>query len=137
MGDVESHGSFCRRRVLIPVLAVALGVASAGCAKPPQATPSAEADCKLMVKRVCIDEQGNADPDPVKVKKKQEIVVWIAPEGTVLDIQFAENPFPQPVICAGDRFCASLLPPAGEEKSYEYTAKVTRAAVTKSSDPRL
>jgi len=134
MGDVESEGNSYRRRILIPVLALAL--ASAGCPKT-QPTTVPDSACKVKVKRVCIDDQGNADPDPVKVKKKVEIVVWIAPEGMNLQISFPENPFPQPVICPGANFCASLLPPAGVEKTYSYTATVTTAAASKTSDPRL
>jgi len=134
MEDVESGGNSRRRRILVPVLALAL--ASVGCPKTqPMSEP--DASCKVHVKRVCIAADGSADPELVQVKKKAEIVVWIAPEGTKLQIDFPTNPFPQPILCPGDRFCASLLPPNGAYNIYNYTATVTTLAATRVSDPRL
>ena len=138
MEDFESRRNSCRRSsVLVPILALALGLT--GCPRPTNTHPMLPGCYQGQVKLVCIDAQGNADPDPVKVKKKTEIVVWMAPEGSHLVITFPQNPFPQPVSCPGDRYCASLLPPGDDaaEKLYDYTATVTIAETTKTSDPQL
>ena len=134
MKDVESRRNFCRPWILIPVLGLALG--SAGCPKTPPPV-MADSACKVKVKVVCIDDQKNANPDPVKVKKKEEIVVWVGPKDSVLQITFTNNPFPTPVSCPGGNFCASLLPPNGAEQDYPYTVSLTLAGTTTSSDPHL
>jgi hypothetical protein len=134
MEDVESVRNSRRSLVLVPILALVL--AAAGCQKTSADGPL-DSSCKVKVKVVCIDEDGNADPDTVKVKKKEEIVVWIAPKGKKLGINFSVNPFPQPVSCPGGNFCASLFPPEGAETDYPYTTSVATATAVKTADPHL
>jgi hypothetical protein len=133
-----------RPRNLRPTLVAVLALSLVGCPKPSGSggTTSPEdpfAGVKEQILRVAIDTEQAAHPDPVKVKKKVEIVVWVAPEGTKLKIDFPENPFPQPVICPGGRFCASLLPPTetAAEKTYSYTASLQTSSGTTTVDPKL
>ncbi len=123
------------RRIVAPAGLLALAFALVGCSQ--QRGSGMSHGPKLHIQQVSIDSAGQASPDPVRVKKKVEIVVWESPEGTKLQITFTENPFPQPVICPGGNFCASLLPPEGVEKSYDYTATVSTATGSSASDPKL
>jgi hypothetical protein len=134
MEDPKAKGKSFHRSVA-PAALLALAFAFVGCAQR-QGSGMSHGP-KLHIQQVSIDGLGQASPDPVKVKKKVEIVVWESPEGTKLQITFADNPFPQPVICPGGNFCASLLPPEGVEKSYDYTATVTTATASNASDPKL
>jgi hypothetical protein len=137
------------RANLNPMSIAVLVIALAGCATPAGSggTSSSQepiADPKAHILRVAIDDKGQASDDPIKVKEKVEIVVWIGPENSRLDIRFPadpkEDPFPQPVICAGGRFCASLLPPPPgkqREKLYKYGVTLTTNAGTITVDPGL
>lgn len=128
---------------LKPLRIAVLAVSIAGCATAGGSGGATYEDpltAKAHILRVAIDPTGHADPDPIPVKRKAEIVVWVAPMDSVLTISFpTENPFPQPVICPGGRFCASLLPPRAEAelKDYKYEVKVVTSAGTVILDPKL
>jgi tetratricopeptide (TPR) repeat protein len=118
-----------------------LVLALAGCARKGSPSPPGTSACDALkghVKVVCIDQNGAADPDTIKVKQNVEIVMWVAPEGMDLNIAFtADNPFaPDTVPCKG-RFCGLLMPPTGVVKGYPYTATVKSLGSTKTSDPQL
>jgi hypothetical protein len=134
MEDPESKKKSCHRSAAL-VAALALVPGLVGC--PPRQAREAAAGKKLHLQQVQVDANANADPDPVKVKKKLEIVVWESPAGSQLEIQFTQNPFPRPVVCPGNNFCASLLPPEGVEQSYKYSVTVTTGGSSKTSDPKL
>ena len=83
---------------------------------PPTPTPVAEA-LKVKVKIVEVVKTGSkitVNPVKVKLKRKQEIVVWVT-NGAVLKVEFKKtnpppvNPFVD-LTCKG-RFCAALTPP--------------------------
>jgi hypothetical protein len=75
---------------------------------PPTPTPAP----KVKVKVVEVLKSGTAvrvDPDKVKLKRRQEIVVWVT-NGQALKVEFKKtNPFTD-LVCKG-RFCAALTPP--------------------------
>ncbi|MGH9369437.1 MAG: hypothetical protein ACRD3M_17420 [Thermoanaerobaculia bacterium] len=135
--NADPEARFPRLRMsLVPILALVL----AGCAKaPPPGGASLDPEIERVkdhVKRVVIDANGTAHPDPVQVKQNVEIVVWVARKGE-LKIEFPNgNPFSQPMACAG-RFCGLLLPPNGAPGPYDYTASVTDGGTTQTADPKL
>jgi hypothetical protein len=67
---------------------------------------------KAKVKVVEVIKSGTSlrvDPDRVKLKRREEIVVWVT-NGQALKIAFKKaNPFTD-LVCKG-RFCAALTPP--------------------------
>lgn len=128
--DTEARGRCNRFKLSGIALCVAALAACAG-TPPPQGNPAKE-----KVKVVVINPDGTADPDPVKLKKNVDIVVWVA-EGGNLHIEFVgENPFSKDIPCEGS-FCGLLLPPSGAEKSYPYRATITKGGTTRTADPQL
>lgn len=94
------------------------------------------------VQVVVVFANGTTWPDPVKVKKDVQIVVWVG-ENAALNVSFpnSPHPFPEPVMCRtteGGRFCVALLPPkdynAGGNNTYPYSVGF---ATTAASDPNL
>lgn len=79
-------------------------------AQTPQPTPTPAP--KVKVKVVEVIKSGTSvrvDPDKVKLKRREEIVVWVT-NGQALKIAFKKaNPFTD-LVCKG-RFCAALTPP--------------------------
>lgn len=77
-----------------------------------QAAPTPTPGPKWKVKVVEVLKSGTTvrvDPDRVKLKRRQEIVVWVT-NGQLLKIDFKKtNPFTD-LVCKG-RFCAALTPP--------------------------
>ena len=62
-----------------------------------------------------------AFPPLVKLKKKQDIVVWVT-NGLSMDIQFKTNPFTD-LKCYKGAFCGALIPP-NVEGTFKYTVTV-------------
>ncbi|MFN2387976.1 MAG: hypothetical protein ABR576_17120 [Thermoanaerobaculia bacterium] len=72
----------------------------------------------------------------VKVKKNQQIIVWSS-DATNLKIEWKKaDPFPYPVRCDGDQFCA-VLAPSRTPGSYPYTIKGTCGGAAAEKDPRV
>ena len=75
---------------------------------PPTPTPGP----KVKVKVVEVVKSGTTvrvDPVKVRLKRREEIVVWVS-NGQVLKIEFKKtNPFTD-LVCKG-RFCAAITPP--------------------------
>ncbi|HVE65265.1 MAG TPA: hypothetical protein VNC59_01695 [Thermoanaerobaculia bacterium] len=95
--------------LLVPALELAAQTA------PPTPTPTP--DLKVKVKVVEVVKTGSTitvNPVKVRLKRKQEIVVWVT-NGLSLKVEFKKNN-PPPVnpfvdlTCKG-RFCAALTPP--------------------------
>ncbi len=79
---------------------------------------------KPRVKVVEIIKTGTtlkAYPPIVKLKKKQEIVVWVT-NGLSMDIQFKNNPFTD-LKCSKGPFCGALIPP-DVEGTFKYSVTV-------------
>lgn len=83
---------------------------------PPTPTPPA-GNLKVKVKVVEVVKSGSkvtVNPVKVKLKRKQEIIVWVT-NGASLKVEFKTsnpppgNPFTD-LVCKG-RFCAALTPP--------------------------
>jgi hypothetical protein len=81
----------------------------------PQPTPVP--DLKVKVKIVEVTKSGTTlkvNPEKVKLKRKEEIVVWVADGTIALDFNKPGNPQPgnpfTDLTCKG-RFCAALTPP--------------------------
>lgn len=76
------------------------------------AQPTPTPGPKVKVKVVEVIKSGTTvrvDPVKVKLKRREEIVVWVT-NGQALKIQFKKaNPFTD-LVCKG-RFCAALTPP--------------------------
>ena len=81
---------------------------------------------KPRVKVVEIIKSGSpatlqAFPPLVKLKKKQEIVIWVT-NGLSMDIQFTNNPFTD-LTCYKGAFCGALIPPE-VEGTFKYKVTV-------------
>ena len=72
----------------------------------------------------------------VKVKKDKHIIVWTS-DAKNLKIEWkATDPFPYPVRCDGDRFCA-VLAPSTNPGTYPYTIKGTCNGAAAVKDPQV
>ena len=100
--------------VLVSSLLVPAGELAAQTVPP---TPTPTPDLKVRVKVVEVVKTGSTitvNPVKVRLKRKQEIVVWVT-NGLALKVEFKKsnpppvNPFVD-LTCKG-RFCAALTPP--------------------------
>lgn len=81
-------------------------------------TPTPTPNLKVKVKVVEVTKSGTTlkvDPTSVKLKRREEIVVWVT-DGQTMTIDFRKSGNPSPgspfteLTCRG-RFCAALAPP--------------------------
>jgi hypothetical protein len=99
-------------------------------AQTPQPTPTPPTDLKLKVKLVDVIKSGTTvtvNPVKVKLKRKQDIVLWVT-NGQSLKIEFKKgnpppgNPFTD-LVCKG-RFCGVLTPPDVAPGVFNYKVTV-------------
>lgn len=98
-------------------------------------TPTPTPDLKLKVKVVEVTKSGttlSVNPVKVKLKRKEEIVVWVT-NGDSMKIQFkAGNPEPgdpfTDLMCRG-RICGVLTPPEVPAGVYNYKVVVDGVAL--------
>ncbi|HEV8609305.1 MAG TPA: hypothetical protein VGS98_04470 [Thermoanaerobaculia bacterium] len=99
-------------------------------AQTPQPTATPPTDLKLKVRLVEVVKSGTTvtvNPVKVKLKRKQDVVVWVT-NGLSLKIEFKKgnpppgNPFTD-LICKG-RFCGVLTPPDVAPGVFNYKVTV-------------
>jgi len=134
-----------RRRGEVLLLGIAFALAGCGCsATATPGSPAGVSEEEILRGHVQVVEvryNGGAptySPDPVKVKKNEQIVVWVVDQG-VLNISFADDPFEGGVRCGGGRFCAALRPPPDSIKTglYPYEVTVRVGEQSASIDPSV
>jgi len=97
---------------------------------PPAPEPPAQEGLKMKVKIVEVTKDGgkvSVDPTPVRIKKNQDIVIWVT-NGESMTITWKPgnpapgDPLPR-LVCEG-RFCGSLVPSDAPYGVYRYTVTV-------------
>lgn len=108
---------------------------------PTESADVADSGAALDVKRVNIKEADGTieDPRTVKVRKREQIVVWALQGAGELQITFADSPFgdpPQQPTCLG-RFCVILYPArenADEPRTLDHEGRVYKYKIVVDRD---
>ena len=117
-----------RSRRLAAALIVSALLAAPGFAAVPTPTPVPSLKTKVHVVEVIkVGSTITVDPVRVKLKRKNDIVVWVT-NGLTLKVEFKKtnpapvNPFTD-LACKG-RFCGVLTPPDVAPNSFHYSVTV-------------
>ena len=78
------------------------------------------------VRVIALTADKNAHPDPQRVRRGIQVVVWVADTDNLTVTFPGENPFAQQPTCGG-RFCYSIVTPSADAAIKQYDYQVTLA----------